>query len=87
MGYPIIDRDKDDPDWRGNYSLTNSQPEKYRILNFAGGTGFHGERVHLMQNLGKAKAGRTLDGMIHDEMPAAFTGRRSIADQLEGVAP
>lgn len=36
--------------------------------------------------VGKAKAGRLLDGLLHDEMPEAFRGRRSIADQLEGTA-
>jgi protein gp37 len=85
--FPLIDRDAIDPDWRRNYGIVNSQPDKYQILNFAGGTGFHGERVHLMQRLGKKDSGRVLDGLVHDEMPAAFTGRRSIADQLEGVAP
>lgn len=84
--YPLIDRDRDDPDWRRNYSVTNSQPDRFCILNFAGGCGFHGERVHLMERCGRKKAGRELDGLVHDEMPAAFTGRRSIRDQMEGNA-
>lgn len=67
--FPYIDRDRDDPDWRANYSRTNSQPERYQILNFAGGTGFHGERVHLMERRSKKAAGRLLDGVEHLAMP------------------
>lgn len=85
--YPLVDRDKDDPDWRRDYSVINSRPDKFQILNHAGGIGFHGERVHLMQRHGKKQVGRELDGIIHDEMPATFTGRRALADQLEGTAP
>lgn len=60
-----IDRDNDDPDWRQNYRDTDG----FEILNLAGGRGFHGERVHLMQRVGKKAAGRELDGIIHDGMP------------------
>lgn len=66
---PHVDRDKDDPDWRADYTLTERQPEQYRILNAAGGYGFSGERVHMMKRVGKKAAGRTLDGRIHDEYP------------------
>lgn len=66
---PIIDRDHDDPDWRADWGLKERQPETYRICNLAGGMGFHGERVHLMKRVGKARAGRTLDGVIHHAMP------------------
>lgn len=85
--YPLVDRDEDDPDWRRDYSVINSRPDKFQILNFAGGIGFHGERVHLMQRHSKKQVGRELDGIIHDEMPGVFEGRRAIADQLEGTAP
>lgn len=60
-----IDRDNDDPDWLQRYPETGS----FKILNFAGGCGFHGEQFHLMQHVGKKAAGRTLDGKTHDGMP------------------
>ncbi|WP_439392391.1 phage Gp37/Gp68 family protein [Bradyrhizobium sp. PMVTL-01] len=82
---PEIDRDRDDPDWRQPYS--DYKEPTFQILNLAGGRGFHGERVHVMRACSKKSAGRKLDGMLHDEMPAAFEGRRSLEDQLEGVAP
>ncbi|MET4342002.1 phage Gp37/Gp68 family protein [Bradyrhizobium sp. RT9a] len=83
--YPIIDRDKEG--WDKAPLRSDREPDKYRIHNFAGGQGFHGERVHLMQRYGKKASGRLLDGLVHDEMPAAFSGRRAITDQLEGAAP
>jgi protein gp37 len=70
--YPTIDRDRDDPDWRRDYGCANRQPNKYKILNLAGGCGFHGERVHLMQrNNSKSTTGRLLDGVEHNGMPEA----------------
>lgn len=66
--YPWIDRDNDDPDWRQPY--VDYREPNFQILNLAGGRGFHGERVHVMRLCSKKSAGRTLDGMIHNEMPA-----------------
>lgn len=68
----IVDRDLQDPDWSADYTVINRKPG-YQILNLAGGTGFHGERVHLMRHVGKKAAGRLLDGALHDAMPS--TGR------------
>ncbi len=64
----IYDRDRDDPDWRacprpGDWS-------RKRYLNLAGGQGFHGDQLHMMQNVGKKAAGRLLDGVQHDGRPA-----------------
>ena len=72
----IVDRDRDDPDWRADYTVINRNYAKdgkpqYRILNLAGGCGFHGERVHLMRYVGKKAAGRLLDGVEHNGMPGA----------------
>lgn len=71
--YPIIDRDKEG--WDKAPLRSDRDCEKYRILNFAGGQGFHGERVHLMQRYGKKQAGRELDGVRHDETPEAAPHR------------
>lgn len=64
---PEPDRDKDDPDWRADYAAVDSR--KRRFLNLAGGQGFHGDRVHIMANVGKKNSGRMLDGRTWDEMP------------------
>lgn len=66
---PHFDRDKDDLDWRADYTLTERQPEQCRILNAAGGYGFSGERVHMMKRVGKKAAGRLLDGVEHNGFP------------------
>ncbi|WP_068312826.1 phage Gp37/Gp68 family protein [Polycladidibacter hongkongensis] len=66
---PMLDRDKDDPDWRGPYGRANSRPNQYRIINLEGGCGFHGERVHLMRRCTKRAAGRQLDGVEHTAFP------------------
>lgn len=71
-----IDRDKDDPDWRANYSKANR--DGWAILNAEGGTGFHGDRVHLMKRVTKEAAGRSLDGQQWNEVPRG---------PLEGDAP
>lgn len=68
----IYDRDRDDPDWR-RCPKTGDWDRK-RWLNLAGGQGFHGEHLHMMQNVGKKAAGRTLDGVIHNAMPEAAHG-------------
>jgi protein gp37 len=59
------DRDRDDPDWRDQDRAKSGQV----VLNLAGGSGFHGERVHWMQRVGKKAAGRELDGRTWDEFP------------------
>ncbi|ABA04825.1 phage Gp37Gp68 [Nitrobacter winogradskyi Nb-255] len=74
--YPIVDRDKEDPDWRADYGRASRSPEKFRILNLAGGCGFHGDSVHLMQRYSKSATGRLLDGVTYDAMPKA------VAEQL-----
>ena len=66
--HPEIDRDNDDPDWRQPYA--DYKEPHFQLLNLAGGRGFHGDRVHVMRLCSKKSAGRTLDGMIHDEYPA-----------------
>ena len=61
------DRDREDPDWRrvpkpGDW-------DRKRFLNRAGGQGFHGEELHMMENVGKSRAGRLLDGAEHSAYP------------------
>lgn len=67
--FPTIDREQDDPDWRLDYRFKYDDAGKYKWLNLAGGRGFHGERFHVMANVGKARAGRLLDGVEHNGMP------------------
>lgn len=68
---PAIDRDRDDPDWRRDYSHTyaDDQPDM-AWLNIDGGCGFHGARFHVMQRVGKRVAGRLLDGVEHNAFPS-----------------
>ena len=67
-----MDREAQDPDWRADYSNTlNDRRPEIAWLNLAGGRGFHGERFHVMRRVGKAAAGRLLDGRTHDGMPEA----------------
>lgn len=63
----IYDRDRDDPDWR-NVPRPGDWDRK-RFLNLAGGQGFHGEALNMMRRVGKAKAGRLLDGIEHNALP------------------
>jgi protein gp37 len=66
----ILDRDRDDPDWRSaSWVMKDQDTRNYRICNLAGGQGFHGDRVHLMKRVGKKLAGRLLDGKEHNEFP------------------
>ena len=65
----VLDRDRDDPDWRADYP--KHERIGNRVLNLAGGSGFHGERVQIMQRVGKKAAGRLLDGVLHDGYPGA----------------
>jgi protein gp37 len=69
---PVLDRDNDDPDWRSNYR--DLREVKRAIINLAGGMGFHGDRVHVVENVGKARAGRLLDGVEHNGFPAVRNG-------------
>lgn len=62
-----LDRDKADPDWRADYGRMDREP--FTWLNLAGGRGFHGDRFHVMQRVGKKVSGRLLDGRQHDGMP------------------
>ena len=66
-----IDRERDDPDWRADYSRKFANEGQTRWLNIDGGSGFHGERFHVMRRVGKARAGRLLDGRTWDQMPEA----------------
>lgn len=60
------DRDRDDPDWK---MCSEISQQKGRWLNLAGGHGFHGERVVFAEKIGKARAGRLLDGIEHNGFP------------------
>lgn len=62
------DRCRDDPDWRRCGDVDREDP-KGRWLNLEGGHGFHGARVVRATPLGKAPAGRLLDGVEHNAMP------------------
>jgi protein gp37 len=64
-----LDREKDDPDWRADYSNNYVDHGKSRWLNIEGGRGFHGERFVVMRQVGKKRAGRLLDGVEHNGMP------------------
>lgn len=65
-----VDRDNDDPDWRAGYGREFSDMhDNIRWLNLTGGRGFHGERFHVMRRVGKARAGRLLDGREHNDLP------------------
>jgi hypothetical protein len=60
------DRDTDDPDWR---RCPRDNQAGARYLNLEGGTGFHGDRVLFVRRVDKARAGRLLDGVTHDQFP------------------
>lgn len=70
----VIDRDNDDPDWRKDYSRKYDDSGDMKWINLAGGRGFHGERFHVMQRVGKKASGRLLDGVEHNAMPEAHHG-------------
>ncbi len=63
------DRDHDDPDWRQCDVVVRETPDG-QWLNLAGGQGFHGDRVVRAVPVGKKAAGRLLDGIEHNGMPA-----------------
>ena len=65
-----LDRERDDPDWRADYTTDYVDRGKSKWLNLAGGCGFHGERFVVMRSVGKRAAGRLLDGVQHDGMPS-----------------
>lgn len=64
------DRDRDDPDWR---SCDRVARKPGRWINLFGGHGFHGDRVHYAEKVGKKAAGRLLDGAQHDGFPGIST--------------
>ena len=64
-----LDRERDDPDWRADYTNDYVDMGKSKWLNLAGGCGFHGDRFHVMRRVGKKAAGRLLDGVQHDGVP------------------
>lgn len=68
-----IDRERDDQDWRADYSTRLADHGRTKWLNLAGGSGFHGERFHVMRRVGKKAAGRILDGRTWDQMPGEPT--------------
>lgn len=69
---PAIDRERDDPDWRRDYSHTYADDQQnIAWLNIDGGCGFHGARFHVMQRVGKRVAGRLLDGVEHNAFPTS----------------
>lgn len=61
------DRDRDDPDYR-NCNRVDKQLGRW--INLAGGHGFNGDRVHYAHKVGKKAAGRLLDGVEHNGVPA-----------------
>ncbi|MBS7699200.1 MULTISPECIES: phage Gp37/Gp68 family protein [unclassified Chelatococcus] len=65
-----LDRSREDPDWSADYGykLSRTRPD-IAWLNLEGGSGFHGERFHVMRRIGKRSAGRLLDGIEHNAMP------------------
>lgn len=68
----ILDRDADDPDWRHDAIYRRvKNGERVRTLNLEGGHGFHGERVHVIERVGKKRAGRLLDGAEFNGIPKA----------------
>lgn len=65
------DRDRDDPDWRESSHVVRVQrPGQWH--NLAGGQGFHGDRVVWMRKVGKARAGRLLDGAEWNQFPGGL---------------
>jgi protein gp37 len=73
-----IDRERDDPDWRMNYTHDLADNGRMKWLNLNGGCGFHGNRFHVMERVGKRAAGRLLDGAEHKAMPAKQSEGRGI---------
>lgn len=61
------DRNKHDPNWQ---RVAEMDGRRGHWINAAGGQGFHGDRVHFAERVGKKKAGRLLDGAEHNEFPA-----------------
>jgi len=45
--------------------------DKFCFLNAAGGCGFHGERLYVMERSSKSAAGHLLDGREWREFPEA----------------
>lgn len=67
----VYDRDVEDPDWRRCPQTRDTDWNKERYLNLAGGCGFHGERVVYCKKTSLRSCGRLLDGKTWDQMPDA----------------
>lgn len=66
----FYDRDVEDPDWRSTPKVDGQMGlGATRFHNLAGGSGFHGERLVAVRNVGKKAAGRMLDGVEHNGLP------------------
>lgn len=70
---PVYDREAEDPDWQ-RCGVIKRQTPRGAWLNLAGGSGFHGDQVVRVDRVGKKAAGRLLDGVLHDELPARPAG-------------
>jgi protein gp37 len=61
-----------DPDLR---NVPKHTPNRERVVNLAGGHGFHGERVVFMRRVGTKAAGCLLDGVEHHQFPQVQDNR------------
>lgn len=80
-----LDRERDDPDWRADYSNNYVDRGKSKWLNLAGGCGFHGERFHVMRRVGKKDAGRLLDGVEHNGFPGIANEGQAVPEPLKRI--
>ena len=80
-----LDRERDDPDWRADYSNNYVDRGKSKWLNLAGGSGFHGERFHVMRRVGKKAAGRLLDGVEHNGFPSIANEDQAVPEPLKRI--
>lgn len=65
---PILDRDREDPDGRADY-VKFGKSKRHTYINLAGGSGFHGDRIFVMERVGKKAAGRILDWREWSQFP------------------
>jgi protein gp37 len=70
----VYDRDREDPDWR-RCDVVSKETPNGQWMNLAGGNGFHGDCVVRMDRVGKARAGRLLDGYEWLEFPTPVKAR------------
>lgn len=80
-----LDRERDDPDCRADYSNNYVDHGKSKWLNLAGGCGFHGERFHVMRRVGKKDAGRLLDGVEHNGFPGIASEGQAVPEPLKRI--